>query len=154
MTSLSSKDIAYSNFIQVIRSKTAMGFVPNYSAGGTKSIDRTEPPIGAKVMLEMYNKFKDLWIVELLFDDLLAWNDWFVAERTLGPLGIVSLGSDTIDGYKDAAAGVMQGARFESGLDNSPMCKSPRYRCHLGCILLNMLAIHCWQTTASSSSRT
>ena len=121
MTSLSSKDIAYSNFIQVIRSKTAMGFVPNYSAGGTKSIDRTEPPIGAKVMLEMYKKFKDLWIVELLFDDLLAWNDWFVAERMLAPLGIVSLGSDTIDGYKDAAAGVMQGARFESGLDNSPM---------------------------------
>ena len=40
MTSLSSKEIAYSNFIQVIRSKTAMGFVPNYSAGGTKSIDR------------------------------------------------------------------------------------------------------------------
>lgn len=74
MTSLSSKEIAYSNFIQVIRSKTAMGFVPNYSAGGTKSIDRTEPPIGAKVMLEMYNKFKDEWIVELLFDDLLAWN--------------------------------------------------------------------------------
>jgi hypothetical protein len=36
MTSLSSKEIAYSNFIQVIRSKTAMGFVPNYSAGGTK----------------------------------------------------------------------------------------------------------------------
>lgn len=65
MTSLSSKEIAYSNFIQVIRSKTAMGFVPNYSAGGTKSIDRTEPPIGAKVMLEMYNKFKDEWIVEV-----------------------------------------------------------------------------------------
>jgi hypothetical protein len=90
--------------------------VPNYSAGGTKSIDRTEPPIGAKVMLEMYNKFKDLWIVELLFDDLLAWNTWFVEERMLGPLGIISLGSDTIDGYKDAAAGQMQGARYESGL--------------------------------------
>ena len=72
MTSLSSKALAYSNFIQVIRSKTAMGFVPNYSAGGTKSIDRTEPPIGAKVMLEMYTKFQDLWLVELLFDDLLA----------------------------------------------------------------------------------
>ena len=39
----------------------------------------------------------------------------------LGPLGIVSLGSDTIDGYVDAAAGAMQGARYESGLDNSPM---------------------------------
>jgi hypothetical protein len=121
MTSLSSKEIAYSNFIQVIRSKTALGFVPNFSAGGSKSIDRTEPPIGAKVLLEMYKKFKDLWIVELLFDDLLAWNDWFVDNRMLGPLGIVSLGSDTIDGYHDFSPGTMQGARFESGLDNSPM---------------------------------
>ena len=50
-----------------------------------------------------------------------SWNDWFVKERMLGPLGIVSLGSDTIDGYTDAAAGSMQGARYESGLDNSPM---------------------------------
>ena len=51
MTSLdpSSKEIAYSNLVQVIRSRTARGFVPNYSAGGTKSVDRTEPPIGAKV---------------------------------------------------------------------------------------------------------
>ena len=121
MTSLFSKEIAYSNFIQVIRSKTAKGFVPNYSAGGTKSIDRTEPPIGAKVLLEMYKKFNDTWIVDLLYDDLVAWNDWFVEERMLGPLGIVSLGSDTIDGYTDNAAGKMQGARFESGLDNSPM---------------------------------
>ena len=38
-----------------------------------------------------------------------------------GPLGLVSLGSDHIDGYRDSAAGTMQGARFESGLDNSPM---------------------------------
>lgn len=45
----SAKDLAYSNFIQVIRSRTARGFVPNYSAGGSKSVDRTEPPIGAKV---------------------------------------------------------------------------------------------------------
>ena len=131
MTSLDSKAIAYSNFIQVIRSKTAKGFVPNYSAGGTKSIDRTEPPIGAKVMLEMYSKYKDLWLVDLLFDDLMAWNDWFVEERMFGPLGIVSLGSDTISGYKDAAAGVMQGARYESGLDNSPMYDGEFFKTNL-----------------------
>ena len=59
--------------------------------------------------------------MELLFDDLLRWSDWFAAERMHGPLGIVSLGSDHIDGYRDSAAGTMQGARFESGLDNSPM---------------------------------
>lgn len=123
MTSLdpSSKAIAYSNFIQVIRSRTASGFVPNYSAGGSKSVDRTEPPIGAKVLLEMYRKYADAWLVELLFDDLYQWNTWFLSSRALGPLGIVSLGSDGVDGYHDYSAGEMQGARYESGLDNSPM---------------------------------
>ena len=60
------KKFAYSNLIQVVRSKTGRGFVPNYSSGGGKSQDRTEPPIGAKVLLEMYNKHGDLWIVQLL----------------------------------------------------------------------------------------
>ena len=74
-----------------------------------------------KVLLEIYRKYRDTWLVALLFDDLLKWNDWFVAYRTLGPLGLVSLGSDTIDGFTDYSPGTMQGARFESGLDNSPM---------------------------------
>lgn len=124
LASVSAKDIAYSNLIQVTRSRTARGFVPNYSAGGSKSIDRTEPPIGAKVLLELFKKFNDTWIVELLYDDLLEWNNWFVEERMLGPLGLISLGSDSIAGYTDFAAGQMQGARFESGLDNSPSQKS------------------------------
>lgn len=78
MTSLDprAKDIAYSNYIQVVRSRTARGLVPNYSAGGTKSVDRTEPPIGAKVLLEMHRKYGDGWLVELLFDDLLRCSDW------------------------------------------------------------------------------
>ena len=124
MTSLdaASKGIAYSNLIQVIRSRTSKGFVPNYSAGGSKSVDRTEPPIGAKVLLDIHTKYNDTWLVELLYDDLKLWNDWFVGNRAFGPLGIISLGSDTIDGYQDYSAGEMQGARFESGLDNSPMC--------------------------------
>ena len=44
MLSLDYKDYAYSNFIQVIKSKTANGFVPNFAGGTRKSEDRTEPP--------------------------------------------------------------------------------------------------------------
>jgi hypothetical protein len=75
------------------------------------------------VLLEMHNRYGEeaTWLVELLFADLLAWNDWMAGARTLGPLGIVSLGSDTISGFHDYDAGDMQGARYESGLDNSPM---------------------------------
>merc|ERR1711990_603171 len=36
------KAIAYSNLFQVVKSKTAAGFVPNFAAGGAASQDRTE----------------------------------------------------------------------------------------------------------------
>ena len=53
LLSLDSKELAYTNLVAVIKSKTGRGFVPNFSAGGAKSMDRTEPPIGAKVLLEV-----------------------------------------------------------------------------------------------------
>jgi len=104
------KLFAYSNFIQVIKSKTNNGFVPNFAAAQRKSDDRTEPPIGSKVLLEIFKRYGDKWLVELLFDDLLDWSNWFIQKRFLPPLNLIALGGNG-----------MQGARYESGLDNSPM---------------------------------
>ena len=56
-----------------------------------------------------------MWIIDLLFDDLLDWNTWFHEQRRLPPLNLGCLGSQE---------GSMQDARFESGLDNSPMYDS------------------------------
>ena len=50
--------------------------------------------------------------------------DWLWRRRRLAPLGLIALGSDPVPTYSPPAwLGVnqMQGARFESGLDNSPM---------------------------------
>lgn len=85
-----------------------------------------------QVLLEMYSKYRELWLVELLYDDLLHWNDWFVTSRSAGPLGIISLGSDRIDGYHDSSANQMQGARYESGLDNSPMYDGDFFNASMG----------------------
>ena len=60
------KNIAYSNLFQVIKTKTSAGFVPNFAAGGQSSEDRTEPPVGAKTVLSIYNKYKE----KRIFDDL------------------------------------------------------------------------------------
>eukprot|EP01060_Flectonema_neradi_P036810 TRINITY_DN719_c0_g2_i1.p1 TRINITY_DN719_c0_g2~~TRINITY_DN719_c0_g2_i1.p1 ORF type:complete len:809 (+),score=122.46 TRINITY_DN719_c0_g2_i1:62-2428(+) len=122
--SLGSKELAYSNFIQTMKSKTADGFVPNFQAGGTKSQDRTEPPVGAKVLEELYKKFKDSWLIELVFDDLLDWQDFFLRERILGPQNLVCLGSFNplrVTDHGGDPGNNMQDARYESGLDNSPM---------------------------------
>ncbi|CAB9497409.1 Trehalase [Seminavis robusta] len=93
LAGLGSKGIAYSNLFQVVKSKAAAGFIPNIAAGGFKSQDRTEPMIGAKVTLELYRKYKDKWPVEVVFDDLLDWNNWSLAKRSLPPLGLIALGS-------------------------------------------------------------
>jgi len=59
---LGNRSWAYSNLFVVMKSKTAAGFIPNYAAGGMRSEDRTEPPVGAKVLLELYRKYNDKWV--------------------------------------------------------------------------------------------
>ena len=113
-----------------------------------------------QVLLEMHRKYADDWLVQLLFDDLYDWNTWFVTSRALGPAGIISLGSDTIDGFDGDAAGTMQGARFESGLDNSPMCAraldtplacAPASPVHL-CLHSSVATRFCGSTAATNLS--
>jgi len=127
MAGLFDKDIAYSNLFVSVRTKTPDGFLPNWStAGGIRqSGDRTEPPIGAKILLELYRKYNDSWIVEALWEDLVEWNDWFMRERLLEPVGLIGLGSYEEHSDSDVAnedrQNTLQAARWESGLDNSPM---------------------------------
>ena len=104
-----------SPWAQVVKAKGAEGFVPNTAAAVSKA-RHSQPPVGSKVLLQMYKKYREAWVVELLFDDLLDWNGWFHEERRLPPLNLTCLGSEE---------GVMQDARFESGLDNSPSALPP-----------------------------
>jgi hypothetical protein len=65
-----------------------------------------------------------------VFNDLLDWSDWFLRKRVLQPVGLVALGS-----YNDqnGQASNMQNARYESGLDNSPMYDGEFYNDTGGC---------------------
>lgn len=117
--SLGSKELGYSQLSAVIKTKTAEGMVPNFWQPSTISYDRTEPIVGAKVLLEMFKRHKDMWIVELLFGDLYDWVAWFLRRRREPPLGLIVLGSDA--GLPTTDTPNMQAARYESGLDNSPM---------------------------------
>lgn len=123
------KASAYSSLIQVIRSKTKNGFIGNYAAGGAKSQDRSEEIIGAKVLLSLYNQYKEEWIVELLYDDLLDWLTWALQHRTLPPLNLITQGSDNITGVDgqrqpDGAMCHVQGGRYEQA-DNGVVYDCP-----------------------------
>jgi len=124
MLSLDCKELAYANAIAITGEITDKGFVPNNSQPGIKSLDRSQPPVGALVIKEIYKKYRDKWFLYEVFDKLLRWNRWWADNREID--GYLSYGSDPYD-YGDPyhrsyrGIGNLQGAKWESGLDNSPM---------------------------------
>jgi len=123
LAAVGDRDLAYANAIEIGREATPAGFIPNYArSGGWKSSDRSEPPVGAITVLGLYEKFHDRWLLEETYPALLKWNRWWHEHRERD--GYLVWGSDDENeprNLDDSSGGTMQGARFESGLDNSPM---------------------------------
>jgi hypothetical protein len=125
------RQLAVATYVQMVKTSTLLpdgsGFVPNYASGPRQSRDRTEPPIGAKVLLELLKAWGTddeqlQWVVPLCFPDLLRENGWFWLHRRAEPLMLVALGSDpNLPTSGDFDVNDLQAAMYESGLDNSPM---------------------------------
>jgi hypothetical protein len=121
MYSLFNKDLAYANAIEITKAITPDGFIPNYqSPYGQTSFDRSQPPIGSKVIMEIYKKYKEKWLLEEVYQELLTWNRWWPKNRDRN--GFLCWGSNPVaEGVKTIDSHNRQAAAFESGLDNSPM---------------------------------
>lgn len=123
---LENKFLAYANLIEITSEATPQGFIPNMSTGmGLKSLDRSQPPVGAFCTLKVYRRFQEKWLLDLLFPALVKWNDWFYENRRTND-GFLCWGSNPyqpIYGNDWETNGVDDwfGASLESGLDNSPM---------------------------------
>ncbi|MGA3263339.1 MAG: trehalase family glycosidase [Terracidiphilus sp.] len=123
LASVGDKDLAYANALEILREETSQGFVPNFArAGGLKSEDRSEPPVGAITVLGLYEKYQDRWFLDDAFAPLLNWNRWWAAHREMD--GYLTWGSDRENypvNLDYNTGGALQDAVDESGLDNSPM---------------------------------
>ena len=129
MSGMVNRDLAYANAVEMVNSATPSGFVPNFArAKGWDSYDRSEPPVGSLAVLAIYEKYKEKWFLDDTFEDLLRWNRWWAANRDIqGYLAWGSTPYDTPWGHADSAVNTVQGARYESGLDNSPMYDDAPY---------------------------
>ena len=123
LAAVGDRNLAYANALEMLRESMADGFVPNFArAGGWKSADRSEPPVGAITLLDLYRRFHDAWILRDAFPHLLAWNRWWDRHRQID--GYLVWGTDSSakpSNPDDPSIGTLQGAKYESGLDNSPM---------------------------------
>jgi len=121
MTSLFSRDLAFANILEHLRGATDEGFIPNDNRGnGSKSFDRSQPPVGAIMVREVFKRYPERWLLETTFDDLLAWNRWWMKRRLNG--GLLSYGSHEAENpFFEPATQTKRTAGYESGMDDSPM---------------------------------
>ncbi|MHB1154445.1 MAG: MGH1-like glycoside hydrolase domain-containing protein [Eubacteriales bacterium] len=126
MASPDNKELAYLNAIAITDEVTESGFIPNFgSAFDNKSRDRSQPPVGSFVCLEIYKKWQEKWFLRHVFDALVRWNLWFYEHRTTEE-GYLCWGSDPYTPKSDRYWEInhincSEGGALESGLDNSPM---------------------------------
>jgi hypothetical protein len=105
----------------VLAAATPEGFVANFS-GRTwgRSDDRSQPPVGAMCVWKMHQRHPDKAFLAEVYPKLVKWHEWWFSphkgtgkpNRDGNSDGLLEWGSET---------GVTQDARFESGLDDSPM---------------------------------
>jgi hypothetical protein len=121
MCSLFNKDLAYANAVEITKAISRQGFIPNYQAPfGNYSWDRSEPPVGSVLILDIYKRYNEKWFLEEVYDELLTWNRWWSTRRDVK--GYLAWGSDDVpDSLRTIDKHDLQAAKFESGLDNSPM---------------------------------
>jgi hypothetical protein len=120
MYSLYNKDLSYINAVEITKAITRRSFIPNFeSAYEIKSEDRSQPPVGSLIVLKIYKRYKERWFLEEVYDELLRWNRWWPKARACGDL--LCWGSDPVRQTLDGQVNNFVAARFESGLDNSPM---------------------------------
>lgn len=126
MQSLDDKELAYCNVFEITNSLTPEGFVPNCACQNEiKTYDRSQPPVGSMVCLQIYERYQEQWFLQEVYDNLRTWNQWFMDHR-LTPNGFLTWGSGSYEpkvGNWLEYSGVndRQGAAYESGMDNSPM---------------------------------
>lgn len=124
MLAVGSKELAYANAVEITKAITECGFIPNcFYSNGFKSRDRSQPPVGSLVVWMLYKQYKEKWLLELLYKELLTWNRWWSKNRE--DKGLLCLGSNPYEKVtyfrSEFDTNCHYGAVLESGLDNSPM---------------------------------
>ncbi len=124
MQSLNSRELAFSEAIEMCNYVDKYGFVPNFIApNNLASRDRSQPPVGSMMIREIYKAHPEKWFLEKTFHQLLKWNRWWKDNRDQN--GYLAWGStpfiSATGNRREKVQNDFQAASYESGLDNTPM---------------------------------
>jgi hypothetical protein len=121
----------------ILLSQSSNGVVPNFTSGAGTSPDRSQPPVGSYVMWKNYQGNQDKEILQWAFPRLKQWHEWWFSNRGDGQPwrdgnrnGLLEWGSDKGSTFSGGGRGYLQGAKWESGMDDSPMYDDVLYDSH------------------------
>lgn len=121
LCAVNNRDLAIANVIEHLKSAAPDGQIPNDDRGnGSKSFDRSQPPVGAIMVREICKRFPERWLMETAYPVLLEWNRWWIRRRVND--GLLSYGSHKTDNpFNEPQVNTRVTAGYESGMDDSPM---------------------------------
>ncbi|HUU98924.1 MAG TPA: trehalase family glycosidase [Phycisphaerae bacterium] len=130
LVSYESPELARLNFEAVNAAIDELGFVPNYYVShGAASLDRSMPPIGAYLIWKTQAPQPDRAWLTRVYRQLRRWHGFWMKNRDGNGKGLLQWGSNREPYYEYPQLCTdetnirhsAQAAKWESGLDNSPM---------------------------------
>ena len=134
LTNLEDADQSSAAVRAILGSQSPDGVVPNVVGGSGSSPDRSQPPVGSYVVWKNYEKNRDLNLLEWAYPRLKRWHEWWFRDRGDGQPerdgnrdGLLEWGSDRGSLPALGGRGNLQTAKYESGMDDSPMYDDVRF---------------------------
>ncbi len=121
----------------ILLAQTSSGLVPNMASGAGTTPDRSEPPVGAYCVWKIYQRLGDRSLLEWAYPRLKKWHERWSGNRGDGQPwrdgnrdGLLEWGSDRGSESSVGGRGFLQAAKWESGMDDSPMWDHTIYDPH------------------------
>jgi len=118
----------------ILGSQTSTGMLPNMTSATATTTDRSNPPVGAFTVWKIYQKWHNREFLEWAYPRLKKFHEWWFADRGDGqPFrdgnhdGLLEWGSDRGSSPTVGGRGMLQAAKWESGMDDSPMWDDATY---------------------------
>jgi hypothetical protein len=134
LTSLEDKQQTLATIRALLLAQTETGLIPNVVSGGGVTPDRSQPPVGSYCVWKVYQRYPDREILEWAYPRLKRWHEWWFKDRGDGQPwrdgnrdGLLEWGSNRGSSLSSGGRGFLMQAKWESGMDDSPMWDEVHY---------------------------
>jgi hypothetical protein len=128
LSSVEDRDQTHAAIRAILSAQSEAGVVPNVASASGTTPDRSQPPVGAYAVWKVYQRYKDRELLGWAYPRLKKWHEWWLRDRGDGQPwrdgnrdGLLEWGSDRGHTASLGGRGSIRQAKWESGMDDSPM---------------------------------